>query len=86
MFNKHSSLLRTYILEQYLRKQKPHRRDRYGSAVEESVLNCWNAFGPERLSNSVTKERTIICEFVSDQRSVQKSATNSSYDPSRPCA
>jgi predicted DNA-binding ribbon-helix-helix protein len=35
-----SSVLRTYVLEQYLPKQRPNWRDPYPSTVEDSVLKC----------------------------------------------
>jgi predicted DNA-binding ribbon-helix-helix protein len=35
-----SSVLRTYVLEQYLPKQGPHTRDTYRSAFEDPVLKC----------------------------------------------
>jgi predicted DNA-binding ribbon-helix-helix protein len=35
-----SSVLRTYVLEQYLPKQRPNTRDTYRSMFEDSVLKC----------------------------------------------
>jgi predicted DNA-binding ribbon-helix-helix protein len=35
-----SSVLRTYVLEQYLPKQRPNTRDIYRSTFEDSVLKC----------------------------------------------
>jgi predicted DNA-binding ribbon-helix-helix protein len=35
-----SSVLRTYVLEQYLPKQRPNTRDTHRSLFEESVLKC----------------------------------------------
>ena len=35
-----ASVLRTYVLEQYLPKQRPNWRDIYYSSVEDSVLKC----------------------------------------------
>jgi len=35
-----SSVLRTYVLEQYLPKKRPNTRDIYRSTVDDSVLKC----------------------------------------------
>ena len=35
-----SCILRTYVLQQYLPKQRPNWHDIYRSTVEESVLKC----------------------------------------------
>ena len=35
-----SSVLRTYVLEQYLPKQRPNPRDIYQITSEDSVLKC----------------------------------------------
>lgn len=35
-----SSVLRTYVLEQYLPKQRPDPRDIYRSAFQDSILKC----------------------------------------------
>jgi predicted DNA-binding ribbon-helix-helix protein len=35
-----SSVLRTYVLEQHLPKQRPNWRDQYRSTIEDSVLKC----------------------------------------------
>ena len=35
-----SSALRTYVLEQYLPKQRPKWRDPYRSTADDSVLKC----------------------------------------------